>query len=112
MALPEDLLRKFKTLGYSWLIRAFAMIKKDIPEFEAGVYSKFYPEEMPKLIDFQGEHREIQNYVSLMVGQVVDQIEQAMEGSKTKKGKYGLCFICKKVADYYCKDTKVPVCGV
>ena len=47
-----------------------------------------------------------------MIGQVVDIIEQDIEGSKTKKGKYGLCFMCKQIADYYCKDTKVPVCGV
>ena len=28
-----------------------------------------------------------------------------------KKSKYGHCFMCCKPADYYCKDTKIPVCG-
>lgn len=29
-----------------------------------------------------------------------------------KRGKHGCCFLCKQPADYYCKDTRVPVCGV
>lgn len=27
------------------------------------------------------------------------------------KSKYGFCLMCHKPADYYCKDTKIPVCG-
>ena len=49
MALPEDLFRKFKAVGYGWLARAFAMTQRDLPEFEAGVYAKFLPEELPRL---------------------------------------------------------------
>jgi hypothetical protein len=67
---------------------------------------------MPKLIKPSEQEKEIRNYIGLMLGQVVDGIELALEGSKVKKGKYGLCFTCKQLADYYCKDTKVPVCGV
>jgi hypothetical protein len=44
VALPEDILRKFKTLGYCWLIRAFSMIEKDVPQFLSTIYAKFYPD--------------------------------------------------------------------
>ena len=43
VALPEDILRRFKTLGYQWLVRAFGMVQKDIPQFTASLYAKFYP---------------------------------------------------------------------
>ena len=49
--------------------------------------------------------------MGLVLGQLIDSIEQDVEG-KAKGGKYGRCFVCKVNADYYCKDTKVPVCGV
>lgn len=26
-------------------------------------------------------------------------------------GRFGWCLVCKKAADYYCKDQKVPICG-
>ncbi len=32
--------------------------------------------------------------------------------STIKKGKYLYCFMCQSPADYYCKDTKIPVCSV
>ncbi len=28
-----------------------------------------------------------------------------------ERGKNGWCFMCHKPANFYCKDTKVPVCG-
>lgn len=27
-------------------------------------------------------------------------------------GLFGWCFICREPADYYCKDTRVPVCSI
>lgn len=29
-----------------------------------------------------------------------------------KNGKYGICYMCYKSADYYCKDTSKPVCSL
>ena len=49
IALPEDVHKKFKAHGYNWLIRVFGLTKKAVPPFLMNIYSKFYPEEMPKL---------------------------------------------------------------
>jgi hypothetical protein len=50
VALPEDNLRKFKALGYAWLVRAFSLTDRPLPPFVVSIYAKFYPEEMPKLL--------------------------------------------------------------
>ena len=34
-----------------------------------------------------------------------------MGGESQARGKKGWCFLCRNPADYYCKDTKVPVCS-
>lgn len=44
MALPEDMLKRFKNLGYCWLVRAFSLVQKDLPSFESSIYAKFYPD--------------------------------------------------------------------
>lgn len=44
VALPEDILKKFKALGYSWLGKAFSLVEKEVPPFLMSIYSKFYPE--------------------------------------------------------------------
>lgn len=49
IALPEDVHKKFKAHGYNWLIRVFGLTKRAVPPFLMNLYSKFYPEEMPKL---------------------------------------------------------------
>lgn len=47
-------------------------------------------------------------YVSKIVSNLVSKVEC----SESQGGRYGLCFMCHKSANYYCKDTKVPVCSV
>lgn len=44
VALPEDILKKFKVLGYSWLGKIFSLVEKEVPPFLMAIYSKFYPE--------------------------------------------------------------------
>ena len=44
VALPEDVLKKFKTLGYSWLIKAYSLVEREVPPFLMSIYAKFYPE--------------------------------------------------------------------
>ena len=54
----------------------------------------------------------MRRYVGLVLGQAVEAVEECVEGPRANRGKYGFCFLCKQAADYYCKDTRVPVCGV
>ncbi len=51
------------------------MTLRDLPQFEAGVYAKFYPEEMPRLAKPEEEEREVRRYVGLVLGQAVEAVE-------------------------------------
>lgn len=36
-----------------------------------------------------------------------------IENEKGRKaGLFGWCFMCRESADYYCKDTRIPVCSI
>ncbi len=55
--MPEDILRKFKTHGYNWMVRVFRLLDKSVPKFLMGIYSKFYPDEMPRLVKEEEERK-------------------------------------------------------
>lgn len=58
------------------------------------------------------QQKQILNYyVGKVLGEVVTKVELALSGDQVPKGKFGLCFMCRAPADYYCKDTRVPVCS-
>lgn len=51
----------------------------------------------------------LSKYVEKIVHNMTLKIDSDM--SSQPKSKYGFCLMCSKPADYYCKDTKIPVCG-
>jgi hypothetical protein len=76
-----------------------------------GIYSKFFPEELPTLPKAQHERQQTEKYMDLILEELVGKVEEQL-GEGQPGGKKGFCFLCRKPADYYCKDTKVPVCSV
>lgn len=47
-----------------------------------------------------------------MLDNIVLNVDNSLKlESERVQSKYGFCLMCKKPADYYCKDTGVPVCG-
>lgn len=54
----------------------------------------------------------MENYVGLIVWSMLSEVEERCGEGRGDRGKKGWCFLCHQPADYYCKDTKVSVCGV
>jgi hypothetical protein len=57
------------------------------------------------------EQQAFERYVGLVMEEMIGQVEEEL-GEGGSRGKKGCCFLCRKPADYYCKDTKVSVCSV
>lgn len=50
-------------------------------------------------------------YISKVLSEVVTKVELVLDPGTIQKGKFGLCFMCRAPAHFYCKDTKVSVCS-
>ena len=49
VGLPDDLLRNFRKLGYSWMARAFNFVAKPLPSLIEHLYYRIRPDELPVL---------------------------------------------------------------
>ena len=45
------------------------------------------------------------------MAEMIDKVEGNLQVEQQSKGKFGVCFMCRSPAGYYCKDTLVPVCS-
>lgn len=109
VAMPDNVLVNFKYTGYRWLSRCFSFKKCSRPSYIDEITSGMVESEIKNLPSAEDFHKSIEKYVGKVVNNMVLQIEEGF--SDSKKFRYGNCFMCAKGADYYCKDTKVPVCS-
>lgn len=84
-------------------------------DFQRKVAVQFEPSKRIEygyqLITAEEQNQLLTYYVKKMVVDMVDKIE-VMQGEAVKgTGKFGFCFMCRELADHYCKDTKVSVCS-
>lgn len=109
--MPENILENFQRVGYQWLSRAFEFKKYETPTFVEEFSGKVLRLEDKGLPTVEDEKLSLQKYIKKIVDNMTLQAEDILCGDSEKRSKFGFCFMCEKRADFYCKDTKIPVCG-
>jgi hypothetical protein len=58
------------------MVRVFRMTEREVPSFLMGIYSKFYPEEMPRLIKPEEERKEVEKYMGFIIDDAISKVEE------------------------------------
>lgn len=57
------------------MIRVFRLTEREVPHFFMSIYSKFYPEEIPKLTKSEEERKEIEKYITFILDDTISKVE-------------------------------------